>query len=144
MVEETRTKEILAVNERFYKALAQADLAAMAALWHHGAATECVHPGWDRLRGWPDIEESWVMIFANQGPLSIKASDPMVHCQGDVAWVTCYENIAIQEGAELQISQMLAVNVFEWIEGRWRMVIHHAAPAPPRISQTRTWRASLN
>jgi ketosteroid isomerase-like protein len=144
MAEETVNQEVLAANEQFYTALTQADLAAMIELWHHSPVTECVHPGWDRLRGWPEIEESWTLIFQHQGAVPIKASDLLVHYRGDVAWVTCYENIMIQTGPELQISQMLATNVFERIDGRWRMVIHHASPAPPRIAQPRTWRASLN
>ena len=56
-------KEILAANNRFYTALARADLAAMINLWHHSLETECIHPGWDRLRGWSDIQKSWIMIF---------------------------------------------------------------------------------
>ena len=144
MAEDPIRQEILAANDRFYTALAQADLVAMADLWHHGPATECVHPGWDRLRGWPAIEESWTRIFQHQGPLPVKTSDPMVHWRGDMAWVTCYENITNQTGASLQISQMLATNVFERIEGRWQMVIHHASPTPPGVIRPRTWRTSLN
>ena len=137
-------QEILAANARFYAALVQADLAAMTELWHHGPATECVHPGWDRLRGWPTIEQSWARIFQHQGPLPVQPSDLLVHWQGDMAWVTCYENITLQEGATQQISQMLATNVFERIEGHWRMVIHHASPAPPGTIHARSWRTSLN
>jgi ketosteroid isomerase-like protein len=137
-------QEILAANARFYAALAQADIAAMTELWHHGPTTECVHPGWDRLRGWPDIEQSWIQILQHQGTLLIQSSDLFVHWRGDMAWVTCYENITLHEGAMTQISQMLATNVFEWIDGQWRMVIHHASPAPPGIIHPRSWRTSLN
>jgi ketosteroid isomerase-like protein len=137
-------QEILTANAHFYTALAQADLAAMTDLWHHDPATECVHPGWDRLRGWPAIRESWLRIFQNQGPLPVQASGPLVHWRGEMAWVTCYENITLREGASAQISQTLATNVFERIEGRWLMVIHHASPAPAGTFQPRTWRTSLN
>lgn len=137
-------QEILAANQQFYTALAEADLVAMAALWHHGAETECIHPGWDRLRGWPAIQESWALIFQNQGAMPVQPGDPLVHQQGDMAWVTCNETITSQVGATLQINQMLATNVFERIEGRWQMVIHHASPAPPGITRTRTWHTSLN
>lgn len=144
MSEDSSEQEILVANGRFYTALAEADLAAMAELWHHGPETECVHPGWDRLRGWPAIKESWALIFQNQGPLLVKPGDPLVHQRGDMAWVTCNETINSQVGATLQINQMLATNIFEWIEGRWQMVIHHASPAPPGITRARTWHTSLN
>jgi ketosteroid isomerase-like protein len=142
--EETIRAEILAANELFYRALSQADMAAMAALWQHSPMTECIHPGWDRIRGWAEIEASWSQIFQNQGPMPVQTSHPMVDWRGNVAWVTCYENIVVQEGASLQVSQMLATNVFERVEGRWQMVIHHASPAPPAITRPRTWQTSLN
>ena len=53
LTDETIRQEILAANARFYRALVEADLAAMIELWHHSPETECIHPGWDRLRGWP-------------------------------------------------------------------------------------------
>jgi ketosteroid isomerase-like protein len=144
MSDDPTKQEILAVNDRFYAALAEADLAAMIELWHHSPNTECIHPGWDRLRGWPAIQESWTRIFQHQGPLPVQASEPLVHWCSDMAWVTCYENVTVQERGTVQISQMMATNVFERIEGRWRMVIHHASPAPPGVIQPRSWRTSLN
>jgi ketosteroid isomerase-like protein len=144
MVEDVVIQEILVVNDRFYRALSQADLAVMTEVWHHGPATECVHPGWERLQGWTVIEQSWALIFQNQGPLPVQATSPLVHRRGEMAWVTCYENISSESEGTLQISQMLATNVFEQIEGRWQMVIHHASPAPPGVIRPRTWRASLN
>ncbi len=145
MTDDLTRQEILAANTRFYMALAQADLAAMSELWHHSPSTECIHPGWDRLRGWLAIRESWTRIFQHQGSLPVHFSEPLVYWRGELAWVICYENVAQQqeEGA-VQISQMIATNVFERVEGHWRMVIHHASPAPPGMIQPRTWRTSLN
>jgi ketosteroid isomerase-like protein len=144
MTDETIRQEILAANDRFYTALAEADLAAMVDLWHHSPITECIHPGWDRLRGWPAIRESWTRIFQHQGLLPVQVSQPLVHWRGDMAWVICYENVSQQADGAVQISQMVATNVFERVEGRWRMVIHHASPAPPGVIQPRTWRTLLN
>ena len=67
MSEDTIKRDILIANNSFYTALATADLTAMEDLWHHGLETECIHPGWDRLQGWPAIQESWALIFQNQG-----------------------------------------------------------------------------
>ncbi len=144
MAEDVTKQEILAANERFYRALAEADLTAMSDVWHHSAITECIHPGWDRLRGWPAIRDSWAVIFANQGSVQVRAGDVLVRRRGDVAWVTCYENLAVRDQGTVQMSQMLAINIFERIDDRWRMVIHHAAPAPPGTIRPRSWRTSLN
>ena len=138
-------QDILETNNRFYRALAQADLAGMDEVWAHSPKTECVHPGWDRLRGWPAIRESWRRIFQGQGPQPVDISDILVHRRGDMAWVTCYENIARESGlGSVQISQMLATNVYERIDGRWRLVIHHTSPSPPTQMRPRTWQTSLN
>lgn len=145
MTDETIQKEILMANARFYMALAEANFTAMSELWYHSPATECVHPGWDRLRGWSAIGESWTKIFRYQGRLPVQISEPLVHWRGDVAWVVCYENVSQQQDdGAIQISQMIATNVFERVEGRWRMVIHHVSPAPPGNIHPRTWRTSLN
>lgn len=143
MTDEAILQEILAANSRFYFAMAQADLAVMTNIWHHSPHTECVHPGWDRLRGWTAIQQSWQLIF-QQGPISVEAIEPLVHQRGEMAWVTCYENVSQRDGPTVQISRMLATNVFERVEGQWRMVIHHVSPAPPGLTQPRTWRTSVN
>lgn len=144
MNDDSTKQEILTANDRFYAALAQASLSQMVELWHHSPATECVHPGWDRLRGWADIRDSWAVIFANQGPIQVHTSDPLVHYCGEMAWVTCTESVTDREDNMVQVSQMLATNVFQRIEGRWRMVVHHVSPAPPGLIRPRTWRLSVN
>ncbi|MDQ3011608.1 MAG: nuclear transport factor 2 family protein, partial [Acidobacteriota bacterium] len=40
-------KAVKEANERFYRALENADLHAMAAIWLHDTWVKCVHPGWD-------------------------------------------------------------------------------------------------
>ena len=130
MTQEQAQQQILAVNDRFYTALAEGDLITMATVWYHGEATECIHPGWDRLRGWEAIYESWVQIFHNQGPMPIKPSHPQVHIRGNMAWVTCNENILVQGDRMFSMSRTVATNIFEHIDGAWYMVIHHASQVP--------------
>lgn len=143
MTDEAILQEVLEANNRFYSALAQADLTIMTRVWRHSPYTECIHPGWDRLRGWTAIRQSWQLIF-QQGPISVEAAEPLVYRRGEMAWVTCYENVSQQDGPIVQTSQMLATNVFERVEGQWQMVIHHVSPAPPGLTQPRTWRTSVN
>jgi ketosteroid isomerase-like protein len=142
--DEAVKQEILKANKHFYDALARADLAAMEALWHHDQAIECIHPGWDRLRGWPAVQDSWARMFDHQGAMQIQASDQLVHWRGDIAWVTCYENLTIQDGPHVHVSQMMATNVFERFNGQWKMVIHHASPAPNEPIKPRNRKIFLN
>ncbi len=137
-------QEILAVNNRFYEALAQASIEKMTKVWHHSPEAECIHPGWDRLIGWTMIQESWDLIFQHQGPIPVEATDAIVRQKGDMAWVTCYEHLTTQSTNSLEINQAVATNIFIRVDGVWRMVIHHAAAAPPSLSRTRRWGMSLN
>ena len=117
-------------NARFYRALANADLGAMSGLWLQSDEASCVHPGWPMLEGWEAIRESWQAIFKNQGPLRIWPEAVAVHLAGGVAWVTCIENIdASRELTDLLI-QARATNIFHRVDGRWKMVHHHASPLP--------------
>jgi hypothetical protein len=40
-------------------------------------------------------------------------------------------------GEHANVTSILATNVFELTDGGWRMVIHHAAPAPAEAQQRR-------
>jgi ketosteroid isomerase-like protein len=54
---------------------------------------------------------------------------------GDLAWVTCTENILSETDGRVGVTSILATNLFERADGGWRMVHHHAShvlsrPAP--------------
>jgi ketosteroid isomerase-like protein len=46
---------------------------------------------------------------------------------GDLAWLTCTENILSEVGGQLTATAILATNLFERNEGRWLMIHHHAS-----------------
>src|SRR5262245_60996244 len=83
-------------NSRFYRAFETLDLAEMDAVWVHTDRALCVHPGWPLIVGWPAIRDSWENIFANTTEMRFTISDARVGGGGDVAWVTCTENILSQ------------------------------------------------
>jgi len=129
-------KPILQANEAFYLAFQEFDLDAMEGLWSGRPTDVCIHPGWSILRGWADIRESWTRIFSNTTYMRFAPSDVEVHVVGQVARVTCVENIyAIQEGHTLH-SQVAGTNVFEHIDGRWLLTLHHGSPL--RVTRSAT------
>jgi ketosteroid isomerase-like protein len=69
---------------------------------------------------------SWEAIFRNTVQIRFDLSDAKVHVKGDLAWVLT-ENIATPLGDERTITPIIAVNLFEKVGGRWRMVHHHAS-----------------
>jgi ketosteroid isomerase-like protein len=114
-------------NDRFYRAFEALDVGEMERVWAHGEHVRCVHPGWPLLSGWPAVRASWETIFANTAEMRFTLSDVHVTATGDVAWVTCTENILTQARGRISVTSVLATNIFERGTDGWRIVHHHAS-----------------
>jgi len=125
--QEETIEQVKRANERFYRAFESLDIARMAAVWVQAERAKCVHPGWSLLSGWEAIRQSWETIFANTDYMRFVITDAAVHLYGRVAWVTCMENLSDAPDT-LQMSRMLATNVYEQPGEEWRLVHHHASP----------------
>jgi ketosteroid isomerase-like protein len=133
---------VLAANAALYDAFESADLDLMEAVWLDGPHAEdviCVHPGWPALRGRGQVLRSWAMIMANTTYISFVLTDIDATVDGDVAVVTCAENIltGMPEVAEpmaalgasgLSGGRVAATNVFRRTDGGWRLWVHHSSP----------------
>jgi ketosteroid isomerase-like protein len=120
-------KDVEQANAQFYRAFEALDLRAMDAVWAHGEHVKCVHPGWPLLTGWHAVRDSWATIFANTQEMRFTLTDVRVVATGDMAWVTCTENILSETDGRVGVTSILATNVFERDGAAWRMVHHHAS-----------------
>jgi ketosteroid isomerase-like protein len=114
-------------NAAFYRAFESLDLAEMDAVWAHDAHVRCVHPGWPLLCGWEAVRESWERIFASTEEMRFTLSGVTANVVGDVAWVTCTENILSEVGERVAVTAILATNLFERSAAGWRLIHHHAS-----------------
>jgi ketosteroid isomerase-like protein len=114
-------------NARFYRAFETLDIEEMDRVWVHGEHACCVHPGWPLLRGWDAVRTSWQRIFANTGEMRFTLADVNVTVGGDLAWVTCTENILSEVNGRVAVTAILATNLFERSADGWRIVHHHAS-----------------
>lgn len=114
-------------NAGFYRAFETLDLAEMDRVWAHDASVRCVHPGWPLLCGWEAVRASWRTIFENTGEMRFTLSDVTVNVAGDLAWVTCTENILAETGERVSVTAILATNLFERTDAGWRLIHHHAS-----------------
>ncbi|MEK7245110.1 MAG: nuclear transport factor 2 family protein [Pseudomonadota bacterium] len=135
---------VLFANDAFYTAFATGDLVAMDAVWARRAPVCCIHPGWAALNDRDSIMESWRGILnapagragssfigaptgatggGRRPTAAIRCVRPEVFLLRDVAWVACHE--VLPNGI------LIATNIFIPEDGAWRMVHHHAGPAPP-------------
>ena len=118
---------ITTANARFYRAFETLDIHEMERVWSHGEHVKCVHPGWPLLVGWPAVRASWETIFANTAEMSFTLSSVDVVAVGELAWVTCTENILSEVRGRVTVTSVLATNVFERDGERWLLVHHHAS-----------------
>ena len=123
---------VVAVNEEFYRAFEAAALDAMRDLWVDDGETLCVHPGALPVRGTSAINRSWALIMANTPYIQFFLTDVETSVLGDVASVTCTENVltaddSVEEGA-FTGAKAVATNVFVRTADGWRLWIHHASP----------------
>jgi len=119
--------EIEEANARFYRAFEGLDLQEMEAVWARGEHVKCVHPGWGLLVGWEAVRASWDTIFKNTVEIRFSLSDVAVHVEGNLARVTCTENILSQDGGNISVTSLLATNLFERRGEGWLMIHHHAS-----------------
>jgi ketosteroid isomerase-like protein len=113
----------------FYEALERADLDAMMEVWAEDEEIVCVHPGGPRLNGYEQVRESWAQMFKSRQRLQVHLSHQM-HVQGMMLSIhSVHENIAVA-GEPKPRPPMVATNVYLRTGNGWRLLVHHASPAP--------------
>ncbi|MCK0512181.1 YybH family protein [Aromatoleum buckelii] len=113
----------------FYDALARSDLDAMMTVWSEDDEVVCVHPDTPRLVGLAAVRESWRQLFAGGTRLQVRTSHHVV-CQNMLLTIhNVIEHVAV-EGEDRLPPPMIATNVYTRGALGWRLVMHHASPAP--------------
>jgi uncharacterized protein (TIGR02246 family) len=113
----------------FYDALERADLEAMMAVWAEDEEIVCVHPGGSRLTGPEQVRESWRRIFAGGPGLRIRAVQQVAIAGMMVAVHSVHESVTVP-GETKPRPPVVATNVYLRTAEGWRMIVHHASPAP--------------
>lgn len=125
------------LNGELYAAIEAGDLDRMGRVWldhPHQQDPVCVHPGWPPIQGRDQILRSWAAIMANTSYIQFFLTDVEVSIAGDVAVVTCAENILTAvgdtetESSALAGGHVVATNVFRRTPRGWRLWVHHASP----------------
>ena len=128
--------ELLGANASFYESLESFDLAKMKAIWYRGEGVRCVHPGWEAIHGYDAVIESWDQVFRNTGWMRVTPTDVSTWRVGELGLVYCAENITAKHDDEVGVAVTMATNVFRHTELGWRMIVHHASPAPVEVTQS--------
>lgn len=123
-------EQVTAANAELYAAFEAGDIDRMQEVWDEGDDVVCVHPGWPMLRGRARVLRSWSVIMANTAYIQFFLTDVAADVRGDVAVVTCEENILTGVGEEGlgESGRVVATNVFRRRDGQWRLWVHHGSP----------------
>ena len=113
----------------FYEALEKSDLDAMMAVWADDDDIVCVHPGGARVSGVAQVRESWRQIFASGQTLRFRLRHQQSLNGMTLVVHSAYEQISIAGEARAR-NPVITTNIYMRTENGWRMVVHHASPAP--------------
>ena len=111
----------------FYEALERCDLEGMMAVWAEDEEIVCVHPAGGRLSGQDQVRESWARIFAGGPRARLQVTQQVAIGAMMLAVHSVHENFSVQDAPAVPV---VATNVYLRTAAGWRMIVHHASPAP--------------
>jgi len=118
----------------FYDALTKGDLDAMMAVWADDDDIYCVHPGGPRISGVAQVRESWRRILGGGQTLRFQLRGQQYLHSMMLSAHSIYEHISVA-GETRTRNPVIATNIYLRTERGWRMVAHHASPAPVAVSE---------
>jgi len=113
----------------FYEALERCDLEAMMAVWSEDEDIVCVHPAGQRLAGQAQVREVWRQMFAGGPSMRVRITQQVVIAGVMIEAHSVHEIITVA-GEQRPRAPMVATNVYLRTAAGWRMIVHHASPAP--------------
>lgn len=114
----------------FYEALEQADPARLMQVWSDDEEIVCIHPGGMRVVGQSAVHESWQSILGS-GPVHVRPMRPLVMLSMMCAVHVLVEQVASSLHPRATFANCYVTNIYHKGPTGWRMVLHHASPAPP-------------
>jgi ketosteroid isomerase-like protein len=113
----------------FYEALERGDLEAMMAVWAEDEDIVCVHPAGPRLAGQEQVRAGWTAALAGGRPMRVHVSHALRIAGTLVAVHSVHESFLV-EGEAKPRGPVVATNIYLRTPAGWRMIVHHASPAP--------------
>jgi ketosteroid isomerase-like protein len=113
----------------FYRAFESKDVDAMMAAWAEDEEIICVHPGGPRLVGFDAVRVGWEQIFAGETKLLFRLDEIVVLETVGMALQSAIEQVTVGEDPAPR-GTAIASNILLRTPSGWRMLCHHASPAP--------------
>jgi ketosteroid isomerase-like protein len=117
----------------FYQAFEARDIEAMMSVWAEDEEILCIHPGSGRHVGYDAVRAGWEQIFAGDERLTFRLDEVITIETVGLAMQSAVEQVSVGSDGTPR-GTALATNVFMRTPSGWRMVMHHASPAPSSTS----------
>lgn len=112
----------------FYQAFEKNDLAAMMLTWDESDDILCVHPMAPALHGHEAVTHGWREILSGGVDMRFSIEPIQRYAQDDLVILIVNEIITVGNGK--RVAPMVSTNVYRKGALGWRMLTHHAGPAP--------------
>jgi ketosteroid isomerase-like protein len=116
----------------FYQAFENKDLDAMMAAWADDEEIVCVHPGGTRHVGYEAVRNGFEQIFAGESRMRFRLDQVVMLETVGLALQSAVEQVYASDATLRGL--VVATNVFMRTPSGWRLVCHHASPAPAETS----------
>ena len=113
----------------FYRAFEARDIDAMMATWAEDEDIVCVHPGGTRMVGYDAVRVGWEQLFSSDTRLSFRLDQIVVIETVGLAMKSAVEHITLGADGSPRGAAICTI-VFLRTPSGWRLVMHHASPAP--------------
>ena len=117
----------LEAEAAFYTAFSKRDLDAMMAVWAEDGDIVCVHPLGPLLIGVQAVRAAWEALFRNEQEIKFLVEERQRSQDEGLALHAVLEHIRIGGKAQPPVA---ATNAYRLTGNGWRMILHHASPAP--------------
>ena len=115
----------------FYEAIERGDLEALMSVWAEDEEIVYIPPGGSRMTGYASVREAWRRIFESGQRLIVTITQPVILHGMLVSVHSLCEQIGLRDGEAGQRAPLVATNVYVRGAMGWRLLLHHASPAPP-------------
>ncbi|MBS0327762.1 MAG: nuclear transport factor 2 family protein [Proteobacteria bacterium] len=112
----------------FYRAFEARDIDALMATWADDEDVVCVHPGGVRHVGYDAVRAGFEHLFSSGGQLHFRLEQIVTIETVGLAMQSAIEQL--QAGDDGAHGVAIATNVLMRTPSGWRLVCHHASPAP--------------
>ena len=114
----------------FYEAVDRADIESMMSVWAEDEEIICILPAGPRLIGYSAVREAWRRLFEGRQRVQLRVSPQGINQNPFMAVHSNVEELIIS-GEERRTGVIVSTNIFIRGPLGWRLIIHHASPAPP-------------